>query len=344
MPPKRGTTKSTSETKPKRERKTSPVADDDSGTEVNAVSQINDRVHASATHSKKLLGAHVSAAGGVENALTNAAALGCRSLALFLRNQRRWVAPAFDPASAERWKAAMASTGIDPAFVVPHGSYLLNPASPNPELREKSAAALLDEIQRCEQLGITLYNIHPGSTTGKCTVEESIEFLAGILDDAIEKTEGVTILIETMAGQGSTLGGTFEEIRAILDAIKPANADRVAVCLDTCHIFAGGYDIRTSETYEATMAKFEEVIGFDKLKAVHVNDSKSDLNSHLDRHEHIAQGKLADLWPHIMADPRFDNIPMILETPEGKYSEEMMYLYGLDPGQGDVKEEVKDDE
>uniref|UniRef100_A0AC35G803 Xylose isomerase-like TIM barrel domain-containing protein n=1 Tax=Panagrolaimus sp. PS1159 TaxID=55785 RepID=A0AC35G803_9BILA len=291
---------------------------------------IGKSVLASVGKSKKYLGAHVSASGGVENAVYNAMAIGCRSFALFLKNQRRWDSKSIEEDSIQRWHAAIKETEFDLKMIVPHGSYLLNAGSPNSELREKTKASILDEIRRCESLGIGLYNFHPGSSCGKCNVEESIEYIAEILNEVIEETNNVILLVETMSGQGNTVGGKFEELKSIIDHVKESNRHRVGVCLDTCHIFAAGYDIRTAETYEKTMKDFDEIIGFKNLKAVHVNDCKSELGSHLDRHENIGKGNLKSCWQFFMDDSRFENIPLILETPEGLYPTEMIKLYGMD--------------
>uniref|UniRef100_A0A914Z1Z4 Xylose isomerase-like TIM barrel domain-containing protein n=1 Tax=Panagrolaimus superbus TaxID=310955 RepID=A0A914Z1Z4_9BILA len=291
---------------------------------------IGKSVLTSVGESQKYLGAHVSASGGVENAVYNAMAIGCRSFALFLKNQRRWDSKPIEEASIQSWNTAIKETGFDLKMIVPHGSYLLNAGSPNAELREKTKASIIDEIRRCEKLGIGLYNFHPGSSCGKCTMEESIEYIAEIINEVIEETNDVILLVETMCGQGNTVGGKFEELKSIIDHVKEPNRHRVGVCLDTCHIFAAGYDIRTAETYEKTMKEFENVIGLENLKAVHVNDCKSVLGSHLDRHENIGKGNLKTCWKFFMDDSRFDNIPLILETPEGLYPTEMIKLYGMD--------------
>uniref|UniRef100_A0A914D3B5 Xylose isomerase-like TIM barrel domain-containing protein n=1 Tax=Acrobeloides nanus TaxID=290746 RepID=A0A914D3B5_9BILA len=227
-----------------------------------------------------------------------------------------------------RWKKAIEEYPFSMDQIIPHGSYLMNSGSPDSGTLEKTRIAMLDECHRCERLGILAYNFHPGSTTGKCTVDECIQTIADTINYVIENTKFITLVVETMAAQGNSVGGKFEELRQIIDLVK--DKSRVGVCLDTCHIFAAGYDIRTKETYEETMNEFERIVGFNYLKAVHLNDSKGDLGSKLDRHEHIGKGYLKTAFQWLMRDPRFDGIPMVLETPEGHYSQEMELLYNLE--------------
>ncbi|CAD6193952.1 unnamed protein product [Caenorhabditis auriculariae] len=290
---------------------------------------IGKKVLDSVKKSKKLLGVHASAAGGLEQAIFNARAEGCQSFALFLRNQRRWDSKPLEEEVVVNWWKAIKETQFPLERVVPHGSYLMNPGSYDEQTLTKTRVAMLEECQRAEKLGITLYNFHPGSSVGKCTTEECIARCAETIDYVVERTENVIMVVETMAGQGNTIGGKFEELRDIIDKVK--NKDRIGVCIDTCHIFAAGYDIRKKESYDDTMRKFGEIVGFEYLKAIHLNDSKADLGSHLDRHENIGKGKLKEeTFSHFMNDTRLDGIPMILETPEGMYPEEMILLYELD--------------
>ncbi|KJH50223.1 apurinic endonuclease [Dictyocaulus viviparus] len=233
---------------------------------------------------------------GLEQAIYNARAEGNRSLAMFVRNQRQWNAKPMDDATVERWNSVLKETEFPIDQILPHGSYLMNPGSPDPEKLMKSREAMLDECRRCERLGILYYNFHP--------------------------------VIETMAGQGNTVGSTFEEIHSIISMVK--NKQRVGVCIDTCHIFAAGYDIRSKTAYDETMRKFDEVIGFKYLKAVHLNDSKGGVGCRADRHENIGAGKIGkNGFKCIMEDERLDGIPLILETPEGDYPREMITLYSL---------------
>ncbi|GMT14485.1 hypothetical protein PFISCL1PPCAC_5782, partial [Pristionchus fissidentatus] len=278
----------------------------------------------------KRLGMHASAAGSVVNSIFDALSIGCTAFALFVRNQRQWNAKPMEESVVQKWKDTIENTSFPIEMILPHGSYLINPGSPDAEKLQKSRDAMLDECTRVERLGITMYNFHPGSSTGVVSREDCIRTVAETIDYVLERTEKISLVVETMAGQGHTVGGTFEEVRSILDHVK-GNSKRVGVCIDTCHIFAAGYDIRTKGTYDKTMEDFGRIVGFDRLMGVHLNDSKSELGCKLDRHERIGKGEIGvDTFRFIMNDPRFDNIPLILETPEGDYHNEMMLLYGLE--------------
>ncbi|VDN19570.1 unnamed protein product [Cylicostephanus goldi] len=268
--------------------------------------------------------------GGVEQAIYNACAEGNRSFALFVRNQRRWDQKPMLEKTVTKWYTALEVTGFPLSQILPHGSYLMNPGTADPEKLEKTREAMLDECKRCERLGIYYYNFHPGSTTGLCTTEECCKTVAETIDYIVESTEFITLVIETMAGQGNTIGSTFEEIRDIIlnardeDLFQVKNKNRVGVCIDTC------YDIRTQETYNETMKKFDSIIGMKYLKAFHLNDSKGALGCRVDRHEKIGRGKIGKKgFKCIMEDERLDGIPLILETPEGDYPQEMITLYSL---------------
>uniref|UniRef100_A0A183CBE1 AP_endonuc_2 domain-containing protein n=1 Tax=Globodera pallida TaxID=36090 RepID=A0A183CBE1_GLOPA len=275
-------------------------------------------------YSKKNLGVHVSAAGSLENAIWNAIEVGCRSFALFIRNQRRWEAKPMDESVVDRWNRAIKETKFPLHQIVPHGSYLLNAGSPDDKKLEMTRKAMLDECRRCERLGIQFYNFHPGSTTGKCTREQSIKTIAETISYVQENTDFITLVVETMAGSGNTIGGAFAELRSIIDQVH--NKKRVGVCLDTCHIFAAGYDMVNN--YEEVMEEFDSMIGFDFLKAVHLNDSKGGCSSKVDRHENIGKGNLGTkAFERLMKDDRFNGIPMILETPEGKYPQANLMDY-----------------
>ncbi|KAF1765167.1 hypothetical protein GCK72_005119 [Caenorhabditis remanei] len=279
--------------------------------------------------SNKMLGFHVSAAGGLEQAIYNARAEGCRSFALFVRNQRTWNHKPMEETVVENWWKAIRETDFPLNQIVPHGSYLMNAGSPEDDKLQKSRDAMVDECQRAEKLDITMYNFHPGSTVGKCEKEECMTTIAETIDYVVERTENIVLVLETMAGQGNSIGGTFEDLKFIIDKVK--DNTRVGVCIDTCHIFAGGYDIRDKKNYEEVMTKFEKTIGWKYLKALHINDSKGDLASNLDRHEHIGEGKIGKkAFEMLMNDKRLDGIPMILETPKGKYPEEMMLMYKME--------------
>ncbi|TDL19144.1 AP endonuclease [Rickenella mellea] len=260
------------------------------------------------------IGAHVSAAGGVENAIHNAAAVGANAFALFLKSQRKWLSPDVTDESVKLFKSRMQEFNYSPRHVLPHGSYLINLGNPDLEKREKSFECFLDDLQRCEKLGLMLYNFHPGSTVGAATRDESIKHIADCLNRAHKLTTNVVTVIENMAGAGNIIGSKFTEIASIIEQVE--DKARVGVCLDTCHMFAAGYDIRTKEVYESSISLFDEEIGLSYLRGMHLNDSKTPLGSKKDRHENIGLGHI-DLraFSHIVTDPRLKDIPLILETP-----------------------------
>ncbi|KZV84147.1 AP endonuclease [Exidia glandulosa HHB12029] len=260
------------------------------------------------------VGAHVSAAGGVENAVKNAARIGASAFALFLKSQRKWVSPPLTSSSAHAFKSALTTYNFSPAHILPHGSYLLNLGNPSLAKRQQSYDCFLDDLKRAEQLGLQLYNFHPGSTTGGCTKEESIGWIAENVNRALKETSGVTIVLENMAGQGNVIGSTFEDLRDIIALVEDKN--RVGVCLDTCHMFAAGYDIRTKDAWEKTMASFDAIVGTRYLKAMHLNDSMGEVGCKKDRHDNLGRGKLGlKAFEHIVRDPRTQGIPLVLETP-----------------------------
>jgi deoxyribonuclease-4 len=277
----------------------------------------------------KYVGAHVSASGGVENAPLNAAKIGARAFALFTKNQRQWVAKPLTEESIAAFRENLNQVGIAPEQVLPHDSYLINLGHPEKEALQKSRNAFLDEMQRCQQLGLKLLNFHPGAHLGKCTDEESLSIVADSINWALAQTEGVTAVIENTAGQGTNLGYSFEHLAAIIDRVE--DKSRVGVCLDTCHTFTAGYDLRTAEACEATFAEFDRIAGFDYLRGMHLNDSKPDLGSRVDRHESLGKGKLGlEVFRYIMNDSRFDDIPMVLETiDETLWPQEIEQLYGM---------------
>ncbi|PFH32183.1 endonuclease IV APN [Besnoitia besnoiti] len=270
-----------------------------------------------AESSRKFLGAHISAAGGVQNAPLNCLAVGGQAFAFFLKNQRRWDSPPISDESADEFKASVARLKLDgPMHILPHGSYLINLANPDSAKRKVSYNAFLDDLKRCEQVGVHRYVFHPGSTVGNCTKEESIQHVAECLNKAIAATKSVTILVENMAGQKNVLCSQFEDLRDIISLID--NKDRIGVCLDTCHLYSAGHDIRTEESFEAVMKKFDSIVGMSYLKGMHINDSKAPIASGLDRHEHLGKGTLGMApFKFIMQHPTwFKDMPLILETPE----------------------------
>ena len=277
----------------------------------------------------KRIGAHVSISGGVFNAPKNANKIGAKAFAMFLKNQRRWESKSYNQDDIEKFNDAIKKYGYDPKYILPHDSYLINLGNPEKEKRQKSLNAFIDEMKRCEQLGLLYLNIHPGSHLKKISEEQSMNYIAECINIGINETKYATVVLENTAGQGSNLGYNFEQLAYIIDKVK--NKDRIGVCLDTCHLFAAGYDIRDTESYNETMDKFENIIGFKYLKGVHLNDSMSDFGSRKDRHNSINKGLLGEeFFKLIMNDPRFDEIPIVLETiDESIWEEEIKYLYSL---------------
>ncbi len=277
----------------------------------------------------KYIGAHVSAAGGVANTPIRAREIGAKAFALFTKNQRQWRAKALTEKEVNAFKHNLDECDFSPEHILPHDSYLINLAHPETDKREKSIAAFIDELERCEALGLTKLNFHPGSTLKKISDETGITLIAQALNIALEKTNSVTAVIENTAGQGSNLGHRFEHLAEIIDQVE--DKSRIGVCLDTCHTFAAGYDLQTPETYAQTMQEFDRIIGFSYLKGMHLNDAKSTLGSHIDRHHSIGQGNLGlEPFRLLMQDPRLDNIPLILETIDNKiWAEEITLLYSF---------------
>ena len=277
----------------------------------------------------KYVGAHVSTAGGVQNAPINAIKIGAKAFALFLKNQKRWVAKPYDEKTIKEFKENLKKAGIKPEYVLPHDGYLINIGNPEKEKREKSLNALLDEAIRVEQLGLHLLNFHPGSHLNKITEKECINYIAEGINYILSRTHSVIMVLETTAGQGTNIGYRFEQLKEIIDKVDDKN--RVGVCIDTCHIFAAGYDLRDEKVYEKTMKEFDDIIGFKYLKGVHINDAKVELGSKKDRHHSIGKGVMGiEPFKFIMNDKRFDNIPIILETIEPAiWPEEIKLLYSL---------------
>ncbi|AWR58828.1 deoxyribonuclease IV [Proteus mirabilis] len=261
----------------------------------------------------KFVGAHVSAAGGVDQAVLRAHEIKATAFALFTKNQRQWKAAPLSTESIDKFKKNCEIYGYGPAQILPHDSYLINLGHPEEEALEKSRAAFLDEMQRCEQLGIELLNFHPGSHLKKIDVDKCLQRIAESINITLDKTQNVTAVIENTAGQGTNLGYRFEHLVAIIDGVE--DKSRVGVCIDTCHTFAAGYDLRTVEDCEKTFAEFDNIVGFQYLKAMHLNDAKSELASRVDRHHSLGKGNIGKVpFTYIMQDTRFDGIPLILET------------------------------
>ncbi len=260
------------------------------------------------------IGAHVSVAGGVFNAPLRAKELDATGFAMFVKNQRQWVAKPYTAAEIEEFKVNMESCGYSAEHVLPHAGYLINMANPDEEAYAKSMNALIDELERCEQLGLAMLNIHPGSHLRKITVTEACERVAMSINTALSKSSGVKIVIENTAGTGGNLGSNFEEIGAIIDGIE--DKLRVGVCIDTMHSFGAGYDLRDFEGFQRTMDQFDAIVGMKYLSGMHLNDSKVELNARRDRHESLGKGFIGiDVFKFIMQDKRFENIPLVIETP-----------------------------
>jgi len=277
----------------------------------------------------KRIGAHVSASGGVENAPLNARAIGARAFALFTKNQRQWQSKPLSAASIDAFRANLAQVGIAAQHVLPHDSYLINLGHPDDEQLCKSRAAFIDEMQRCMQLGLSLLNFHPGSHLGAINEDLCLARIAESLNRALDATQGVTAVIENTAGQGSNLGHRFEHLARIIEQVE--DKSRVGVCLDTCHTFVAGYDLRTAADCTAIFAEFERTVGFKYLRGMHLNGSKATFASRVDRHHSLEEGNLGlEVFRFIMNDSRFEEIPMVLETiDESRWASEIELLYGL---------------
>ncbi|MCS3196354.1 deoxyribonuclease IV [Bacteroides thetaiotaomicron] len=276
----------------------------------------------------KYIGAHVSASGGVEFAPVNAHEIGANAFALFTKNQRQWVSKPLTEENIRLFKENCTKYNFQTDYILPHDSYLINLGHPEEEGLEKSRAAFLDEMQRCEQLGLKLLNFHPGSHLNKISVEDCLALIAESINLTLEKTKGVTAVIENTAGQGSNLGSEFWQLRYIIDRVN--DKSRVGICLDTCHTYTAGYDIVND--YDKVFDEFEKEVGFEYLRGMHLNDSKKELGSHVDRHDNIGQGLIGSVFfERLMKDSRFDNMPLILETPdESKWAEEIAWLRSVE--------------
>ncbi|UPQ88489.1 deoxyribonuclease IV [Vibrio sinaloensis] len=261
----------------------------------------------------KLIGAHVSAAGGVDQAPLRAREIGANAFALFTKNQRQWVAKPLEEKTISAFKANCKMLGFTPEQILPHDSYLINLGAPEEEKLEKSRAAFIDEMERCHQLGLTLLNFHPGSHLKKISEKACLARIAESINLAHQAVPEVIAVIENTAGQGTNLGWRFEHLAEIIEQVE--DKSRVGVCLDTCHTFAAGYDLRSAAACEATFAEFEQVVGMRYLKAMHINDSKIALGGKVDRHHSLGQGEIGwACFEYIAKDARFDDIPLILET------------------------------
>lgn len=275
----------------------------------------------------KYVGAHVSAAGGIQNAPLNAIEIGAKAFAMFTKNQRQWSAPPLTNEAIDQFFENMEKGGFDGEHVLPHDSYLINLGHPDVFQREKSLAAFIDELERCLVLGLKLLNFHPGSHLREITEEQCLDYIAESINRAHEKVPAVVAVIENTSGQGSNMGHRFEHLAHIIDKVE--DKSRVGVCLDTCHTFTAGYDLRTEEDFKKTMDEFEQVVGFKYLRGMHLNDSKPPLGSRKDRHQSLGKGEIGlSAFKCIMQDERFNDIPLVLETIEPEiWPEEIQLLY-----------------
>jgi len=292
----------------------------------------------------KFVGAHVSASGGVDNAPLNAMAIGAKAFALFTKNQRQWVAKPLETKTIDAFHKNLEASGVLPKHILPHDSYLINLGHPEVEKLEKSRDAFVDELERCRILGLDRLNFHPGSHLVKIPKKDPeymdklmqaelrcLDVIAESMNRAIDATQGsdVKLVIENTAGQGSNLGYKFEHLAHIIDNIE--DKSRVGVCIDTCHMFTAGYDIRTREAYDITWNHFDTIVGREYLMGMHINDSKPSLGSRVDRHHSLGEGEIGwDAFSYIMNDERMDDIPLVLETiDETIWTEEIKALYAF---------------
>lgn len=278
----------------------------------------------------KYIGAHVSVTGGVSSAPLEAARIGARAFALFTGSSSRWSSKAIPQKEIEKFKENCIAGGFIPDYILPHDNFLINLGSPDAEKLEKSRKSFLEEMQRCEQLGLTMLNFHPGSHLNQMSVDDCLRLIAESINITLEKTSGVTAVLESTAGQGSNLGYKFDQLAAIIDNVE--DKSRIGVCVDTCHTYSAGYDLATKEGYRAAWKEFDDVIGRNYLKAIHLNDDKRELGSRIDRHAEIGKGTLGEeFFIRLVNDPRFDNMPIILETPNPEiWEQEIQWLTSLE--------------
>lgn len=279
----------------------------------------------------KYIGAHVSAAGGVFNAPENAAQLGANAFALFTKNQKRWHAKELSPAEIAEFKEKCVELGFTPQQILPHDSYLINLGHPEEEKLTRSRTAFIDEMQRCDQLGLMYLNFHPGSHLKQVDESTCLHTIAASINIALDASANVIAVVENTAGQGTNLGYSFEHLAEIIRLVE--DKKRIGVCFDTCHAFAAGYDLSSAAACVKTFAEFDAIVGFEYLKGMHLNDCKKECGSRVDRHAPLGDGTIGwDCFQYIMQDTRFDNIPLILETPEPeRWAEEIRTLRGWCP-------------
>jgi len=276
----------------------------------------------------KYIGAHVSVAGGVANAPVRAHAIGAKAFALFTGSSNRWVSKEISDDEVEKFKDNCNLYGYTPAVILPHDNFLINLGSPDEKKLAMSRKSFLDEVNRCSRLGLTMLNFHPGSHLNELEESDCLDRIAESINITLDKTHGVTAVLENVAGQGSNIGHTFEQLAHIIDKVE--DKTRVGVCIDTCHAYSAGYDLGTEEGYENTWNQFDSIIGRNYLKGMHLNDDKRELGSRIDRHASIGQGTLGNqFFTRLVNDPQLNGIPMILETPdEDIWAQEIAWLYG----------------
>ena len=275
----------------------------------------------------KYVGAHVSSQGGVSNTPGRANELGAKAFALFTGSSNRWSSKPISEKEADRFKQQCEQLGYTPQQILPHDNFLINLGSPDSEKLEKSRQSFLEEMQRCMALGLSMLNFHPGSHLNQIDTDECLRLIAESINITLDKTRGVTAIIENTAGQRSNLGFDFAQIARIIELVE--DKSRVGVCIDTCHAYSAGYDLKTADGYEKTWRDFDEIIGFKYLRGMHLNDDKRELASRIDRHEQIGRGTLGEeAFTRLMNDQRLDGIPLILETPDQSlWADEISWLY-----------------
>lgn len=275
----------------------------------------------------KYIGAHVSVSGGVSNAPLRAAEIGAKAFALFTGSSNRWSSKPISEDEAEKFKAYCAENNYTADRILPHDNFLINLGNPDAAKLAMSRKSFLEEMQRCEQLGLTMLNFHPGSHLKEISIDKCLDLIAESINITLEKTTGVTAVIECTAGQGTNLGYEFGQIAHIIDKVE--DKSRVGVCVDTCHAYSAGYDLRTEEGYRKTWEDFDNIIGSNYLRGLHLNDDKRECGSKIDRHESIGKGSLGEeFFIRLVNDPRFDSMPLILETPDDLiWKEEIAWLY-----------------
>ena len=278
----------------------------------------------------KRVGAHVSTGGGVENAPLHAAAIGAKAFALFTKNQRQWKAPKLTTSSIDAFQKNCSDGGFKPEHILPHDSYLINLGSPDPDKLHRAREAFVEEMQRVEELGLLMLNFHPGSHLKEIAEDKCLQLIAESINISLNATKGVTAVIENTAGQGSNLGNQFEQLAFLIERIE--DKTRVGICLDTCHLFASGYDLQTTKAAEFTFSEFNRIVGLQYLRGMHLNDAIQPLGSRVDRHASIGKGKIGmEVFSYIMHNPACEEIPLILETPDSDaWSSEISLLYSLE--------------